>query len=67
MTTITFEAVAEDGTIRIPTKYIKLIDSKVKVVLFPMESDSREKNDLIPFFGFDTTDYKFDRDDANAR
>jgi hypothetical protein len=26
-----------------------------------------EESSHIPFYGFDTTEYKFDRDEANAR
>jgi hypothetical protein len=67
MTTITFEAVADNGTIRIPEQYVRQIKSKVKVVLFPQPSDASRKSALIPFYGFDTTNYKFDREEALAR
>ena len=67
MTSISFNAVAHDGTIKIPEKYAKQIDSNVLVVLFPMKENIDRKSGLIPFFGFDTTDYKFDREEVNAR
>ena len=67
MTSISFDAVARDGTIKIPEKYAKQIDSNVLVVLFPMKGSIDKKSGLIPFFGFDTTNYRFDREEANAR
>jgi len=67
MTSITFEAVARDGTIRIPDKYVKQIDSNVRVVLFPTQSNVSKKSGCIPFYGFDTTEYWFNRDEANER
>lgn len=67
MTSITFDAVAEGGAIPIPAKYAKQIKSKVRVVLFPVQTEAVRKCDRIPFYGFDTTGYKFDRNEANAR
>jgi len=67
MTSISFDAVARDGTIKIPEKYAKQIESNVLVVLFPINENVERKSGLIPFFGFDTTGYRFDREDANAR
>jgi hypothetical protein len=67
MTSITFDAVACDGTIRIPEQYAKQIESNVRVVIFPVQKDVFEKSGRIPFYGFDTTDYRFDRDEANGR
>ena len=67
MTSISFDAVARDGTIKIPEKYAKQIESNVLVVLFPVKESVDKKSGLIPFFGFDTTGYKFDREEANAR
>ena len=67
MMSITFDAVASDGTIRIPDKYAEQIKSNVKVVLFPVQTNIGRKSGLIPFYGFDTTGYQFDRDETNAR
>ena len=67
MTSINFDAVARDGTIKIPDKHAKQIKSNVLVVLFPVKENVDKKSGLIPFFGFDTTGYKFDREEANAR
>jgi hypothetical protein len=67
MTTISFDAVAEDGTIRIPAKYTKQVQSKVRVLLFPMQQTESAKSSRIPFYGFNTSGYKFDREEANAR
>jgi len=60
-------AVARDGTIRIPDKYVEQINSNVRVVLFPVHTNTERKSKLIPYYGFDTTDYQFSRDEANAR
>jgi hypothetical protein len=67
MTTISFDAVAEDGTIRIPARYTKQVQSKVRVLLFPVQQTGDAKSSRIPFYGFDTSGHKFDRDEANAR
>jgi hypothetical protein len=67
VTTISFDAIAEGGVIRIPAKYAKHVKSKVKVVLFPENEDTSGKSSRIPFYGFNTTEYSFDRDEANGR
>jgi hypothetical protein len=67
MASITFDAVAKDGTIHIPAQYAGQIKSKVRVILFPTPPEIDGKSERIPFHGFDTTGYRFDRDEANAR
>jgi len=67
MTSIVFDAITRDGTIRIPDKYIGYIQSSVRVVLFPLQADIDKKSERIPFYGFDTTGYRFDRDEINER
>jgi hypothetical protein len=67
MTTISFDAVVEDETIRIPARYTKQVQSKVRVLLFPVQQTEDAKSNRIPFYGFDTSGYTFDRDEANAR
>ncbi|MCL1799732.1 MAG: hypothetical protein FWG23_08370 [Eggerthellaceae bacterium] len=67
MTSISFEAVAENGTIRIPEEYAKQIGPSVRVVVLPVKAVPDRKSDRIPFFGFDTAGHRFDRDEANAR
>jgi hypothetical protein len=67
MTAISFNAIIEGNTIRIPLQYAKQINSKVKVVLLPQSTEIVNKSGSIPFYGFDTTDYKFDREEANER
>jgi hypothetical protein len=67
MSSITFEALAKDGVIHIPAQYAEQIKSKVRVVLFPIPPETDCKSERIPFYGFDTTGYRFDRDEANAR
>ena len=67
MTSITFDAVADKGTIRIPDKYISQIGSNVRVVLFPAKLKTNRKSGVIPFYGFDTSEYHFDREEVNDR
>lgn len=67
MISIAFDAVTRDGTILIPEQYAKHIESNVRVVIFPVQKEISVKSERIPFYGFDTTDYRFDRDEANAR
>lgn len=67
MRSIAFDAVTRDGTILIPEQYAEDIESNVRVVIFPAQKEISVKSERIPFYGFDTTDYRFDRDEANAR
>lgn len=67
MTAISFDATIEGNTIKVPVQYAERIKSKVRVVLLPQSADIVGKSGGIPFYGFDTTDYKFDRDEANER
>jgi hypothetical protein len=67
MSPITFEAEAASGTITIPPQYAKQVESRVRVMLFPVPAPTAKKSDHIPFYGFDTSDYAFNRDEANAR
>jgi len=67
MTTISFDATVEGGTIRIPAQYAKQVKSRVKVVLFPQSMEAGDRSSRIPFYGFDTTGYQFDREKANER
>ncbi|MDR1184658.1 MAG: hypothetical protein LBK67_07675 [Coriobacteriales bacterium] len=67
MSPITFEAEATGGTITIPPQYAKQVESRVRVMLFPVSAPASKKSDRIPFYGFDTSNYTFNRDEANAR
>lgn len=67
MTSISFEAVAHDGTIRIQDKYVKQIKPNGRVVLCPVDTHFDRKSGPISFYGFGTTDYQFDREEANVR
>ncbi|MDR1014439.1 MAG: hypothetical protein LBL86_05605 [Coriobacteriales bacterium] len=67
MSPITFEAEATGGTITIPPQYAGQVESRVRVMLFPVPAPPVRKSDRIPFYGFDTSGYAFDRDEANAR
>jgi hypothetical protein len=67
MRSIAFDAVTRDGMILIPEQYAEHIESNVRVVIFPAQKEPSAKSGRIPFHGFDTTNYQFDRDEANAR
>ena len=64
---IVFDAKTTDGSIKIPKKYSDQVDSNVRVILSPIRSGAENKSDLIPFYGFDTSGYRFDRSEANER
>lgn len=61
-----FEAITQDGIIKIPRAYAEKVPRKVKVILL---ADHTEKKELEPFpyLGIDTSGYVFDREEANAR
>ena len=67
MTSITFDAITDEGIIKIPDRYIAQIEPNVRVVLFPAKTKEDRKSVRIPFYGFDTTGYSFDREEANER
>ena len=62
-----FNAVVEDGTIRIPDKYARKLTKKVRVVVMTEKDDVADKASLFPNLHLDTRGYKFDREEANAR
>jgi hypothetical protein len=67
MMTVSFDAMLEGDTIKVPARYAKQIKTKVKVVLLTQSEGIGDKRNTIPFCGFDTTGYKFDREEANER
>ena len=67
MTSITCDAIANEGIIKIPDRYIAQLEPNVRVVLFPAKTKESRKSVKIPFYGFDTIGYRFDREEANER
>jgi len=67
LVTYQFNAVVKDGTIRIPDEYANLLTSKVRVVVMPENKKVADKASLFPSLHLDTRNYKFDREEANAR
>jgi hypothetical protein len=67
MTSISFNAVAESGVIKIPAEYVRQIHSRVRVVVFPEAERGGKKSSVIPYFGIDTKSFTFNRDEANER
>jgi len=67
-----FNATPENGIIKIPEKYRKRITSGVKVIILITEKNGSKKNvlvksDLLAPPAYDTTGWKFNREEANAR
>ena len=56
-----FQATAQDGFIRIPDIYAKIMPRKIKVIVLA----EKEENAPFPYFAVDTAGYVFDRDEAN--
>ena len=74
---IQFETVIDSGVIRIPEEYVKLIPPAVIVTLVPLskpkiKTSAKSKAGLVSAESFkalkiDTSDFKFDREEANER
>jgi hypothetical protein len=64
-----FETAVMDGIIRIPVEYKNKIKGKVKVILLSedVEKNVAAKKFSFPYFAVDTTNYVFDREEANER
>jgi hypothetical protein len=64
-----FESVVADGTIRIPDEYRGNISASipVKVIIVPMHKNVPDKTRLFPDLRLSTKNYRFDREEANAR
>ena len=67
MSAYQFNAVIEGGTIRVPDEYAGRLTSKVRVVVMPENKTVVDKASLFPNLHLDTRNYKFDREEANAR
>ena len=70
-----FLAKAENGVIPIPEEFKNRITSDIKVIVLEMrpsslngeQTGSRQKSDLLLPPTLDTSDWKFSREEANAR
>jgi len=64
-----FETAVRDGIIRIPAEYKNKVKGKVKVILVPesVDKNAAAKKFSFPYFPVDTTNYAFDREEANER
>ena len=62
-----FQTMVNDGFIKIPDEYNKIKNSKIKVIILTEEKPIKNKRSLFPNFTIDTTNYKFNRDEANER
>ena len=64
-----FKTAVNDGIIHIPVEYRNKLIGNVKVIIMPEESDDKEISEKSPFpyFAVDTTNYVFDREEANER
>jgi hypothetical protein len=62
-----FEAVIENGTIRVPDEYLKASVQKVKVLLLPDAPRTADKSRFFPDLKLSTKGMRFDREEANAR
>ena len=63
-----------DGVIKIPSKYRNKIKTSVKVIILEQESEietqaksATKKSDLLTAPAYDTTGWRFSREEANAR
>ena len=61
-----FQATAQDGIIRIPDIYAKIMPRKIKVIVLADETEKEEKTPF-PYFAVDTAGYVFDREEASER
>jgi len=63
-----------DGVIKIPSKYRNKIKADVKVIILEQETKAEaqpkstmKKSDLLAAPAYDTTGWRFSREEANAR
>ncbi|MCL2350326.1 MAG: hypothetical protein FWC67_02485 [Defluviitaleaceae bacterium] len=57
----------ENGVIVIPEKYQDKITSNIRVIVLSLGEDTVRKSDALLEPTLDTSDWKFDREEANAR
>ena len=66
MQAVQFQTTSENGFIRIPDEYRKLVGLNVKVIVVNEEQPDTGLDDLFPPV-IDTKGWRFDRDEANER
>lgn len=62
-----FQAITQNGFIRIPDEYVEKMPPTVKVIVLAQEKLKIEKRSQFPDFEIDTTGFTFDREAANER
>ena len=64
-----FKTAITDGIIHIPAEYQDKFKGEVKVILMSGEIDDKEimTKSTFPYFAVDTTNYVFNREEANER
>jgi len=64
-----FETAVRDDVIHIPAEYKNKFKGKIKVILMMEETTENKttKKFSFPYFAVDTTNYVFDREEANER
>lgn len=70
MRIIEFITEAENGTIKIPKKYLDSLKNKLRVIIFITEEETPKKIERkkhFTAFKVDTEGLKFDREEANRR
>ena len=67
MYAIEFQSTIDKGVIQIPTQYIDKINNKVKVIVLSEEKKKTKKNNRFNIVEIDTKNFKFNREEANAR
>lgn len=75
MNAIEFEAIAQNGVLKIPDEYSEWYNQSLKVILLVdslknVTKKSPSTEEIQAFFAtkqVDLQDYKFDREEANAR
>lgn len=70
MDTIEFDAIQENGMIKIPRQYINNISGPFRVIIMFDKDRKTEANELSSMFKavkIKTKDFKFNREEANER
>jgi hypothetical protein len=63
-----FQAIANNGFIKIPDEYKSFISRNLKVILLSEGTAGKKTNkSFFPYFAVDTTNYVFNREEANER
>jgi hypothetical protein len=65
MYVVEFQSKISNGVIQIPAQYIGKINEEVKVIL--LSKEKKEKKDRFSIVEIDTKEFKFNREEANAR